>query len=221
MHKQGTHFVLWLWIITVYVIGSYGLPGCKKASDDGNQLGNSSDAVDSSNASRRFGKAVFFGDTDTVKALIPEVEDVNAVPPDYVMSPLSIASAWGYTSIARLLIEHGADPSKADPEVAGMTPLHHAARRGQLEIAELLLKHGADVDARDTSNGITPLMVAARAYPEVVRILLEHGASPDITTTEGKTAMDYAIERQCDACINTLIMWQEHNGSDAQDRPTP
>jgi len=57
------------------------------------------------------------------------------------------ASIYGSLSVARYLLEQGADRDKIDIE--GNTPLHHAVRNGHLEITKLLMVYGADLNARN------------------------------------------------------------------------
>ena len=78
--------------------------------------------------------------------------------------------------IARLLLEHGADPNICD--IYHSTPLHEASSHGLLEVARLLLSYGAKVDAKD-KQGRTPFQVAAsEGHHEITKLLLEHGAVP-------------------------------------------
>jgi ankyrin repeat protein len=47
----------------------------------------------------------------------------------------------------------------------------------------MLAEHGALID-KSTTNGITPLVVAAqKGYLEIVKVLVEHGASIDKSTS--------------------------------------
>ena len=93
-------------------------------------------------------------------------------------------------SVARLLIEHGAEvdareqaePLIVDNEVLAlkdpytMTPLHFAAEKNSLEVARLLIEHGADVNAKDSV--FTPLDMAAEFNSiDVARLLIEQGAN--------------------------------------------
>ena len=72
---------------------------------------------------------------------------MNAVG-EWGETALHMAAALGYTTVARALLEAGADPNANGPEKRGATPLIHAARfcRGEAapEIINLLLKAGAD-----------------------------------------------------------------------------
>jgi ankyrin repeat protein len=75
--------------------------------------------------------------------------------------PLRLAIRNRHADVARLLLEHGADPNKRyffGSEINLVSPL-------DLEFMRLLLTFGAHPDTRDRA-GLTPLMKAAR-LPQV------------------------------------------------------
>jgi protein DGCR14 len=90
---------------------------------------------------------------------------------------------WGQFAPARWLLEHGADPNRAQgrdgSDTAGWTALHQAASRGNARMAEAVIAAGGRPDARDAA-GRTPLDVA-RAAP--IRRWLRASA-PRSTMTE-------------------------------------
>ena len=126
--------------------------------------------------------------------LIQHGADVNAKGYQG-LTPLMVAAADpGVSGEARLttLLEHGANVNARD--VYGQTPLMHAAT---IRAAWLLLEHGADINAR-TPSGVTALMMDCANYsqPELPRFLVEQGAQLSIKDRAGKSAIDYASDRQ-------------------------
>ena len=56
------------------------------------------------------------------------------------VAPLHLACRHGHVQVARLLVDHGADPNLLSK--AGLTPFHLAARHGHEAVVELLLDKG-------------------------------------------------------------------------------
>ncbi|MGD1904936.1 MAG: ankyrin repeat domain-containing protein [Leptolyngbyaceae cyanobacterium] len=92
--------------------------------------------------------ATLAGDIDTVRSHLDSGTDPNLVY--RTNTALTYAARDGFTNIARLLIDHGADVNWVDGE--GVTPLILAAFKGHTELAELLLSHGADTTVIDQWN---------------------------------------------------------------------
>jgi ankyrin repeat protein len=90
-------------------------------------------------------------------------------------SSLHQTAIFGRAEAARILFEHGAEPSARAKD--GRTPLHVASSYGHLEVVRVLIECGADLMA-SADNGQTPLHVASsRGNVVVARILVEHGAN--------------------------------------------
>lgn len=90
-------------------------------------------------------------------ALVKKRAKVNIATYSEKMTPLHIACQRNWRSIAKFLIEHGADVHALN--VIERTPLHFAAEVGRCEIAVLLLKAGARLDALDLL-GWSPRQIA-------------------------------------------------------------
>ena len=128
--------------------------------------------------------------------LLEHGADVNARD-NVHNTPLLLAMRHNSPDIARLLLEHGANPHSVYDE--GKTLLHllsgpldsspEPVVREHLLLAQLLLEHGADVNARDNVHR-TPLLGAIlQRLPNLARLLLEHGADSNLVYKEEKTLL--------------------------------
>ena len=156
--------------------------------------------------------------------------------PDGVTA-LMLALTKRRATVARLLLERGADPR---PAAAGYTALHLAAATGQLALAEAMLARGADPDARLerpqrltnafeigvftspgsgrlTQIGSTPLLVAAKsADAAMMRLLAGAGADPTRTTDDGTNALMLAAGLGKRAATDiTYYDWTEEKAVEA------
>jgi ankyrin repeat protein len=105
------------------------------------------------------------------------------VNPDAARKLPGGSSGFATIEIARLLLDHGFDPSGRN--FLGVTPLHFFAMHGKAELAALFLDYGADIHARDEEYSSTPLGWAARAgRREMVELLLERGAAVSLPDDE-------------------------------------
>jgi len=88
--------------------------------------------------------------------------------------------------VLQKFIDHGGDPNKY---------FALAVSDGSMQSVQLMLLRGADVNYGDT-NGITPLMVAARytyrAGVEMTKFLLDKGAVVNAKSKKGSTALMFA-----------------------------
>ncbi|HXR97726.1 MAG TPA: ankyrin repeat domain-containing protein [Terriglobales bacterium] len=94
----------------------------------------------------------------------------------------ALAAQHGHADVVRLLLDHGEDPNRYNPEGnhAHATPLHHAVLGGHTEVVALLLDRGARLDIRDTTWHGTPLGWAryggGKAQAEMAELLRSRGA---------------------------------------------
>ena len=84
--------------------------------------------------------------------------DINCRFGHFGSTPLLEAAMQGHKDVAQLLIESGAELSKADE--GGKTPLHWAAMNCFKEVVKLLINSGADMDKAD-NQGHTPRQLFA------------------------------------------------------------
>ncbi|TNE32072.1 MAG: ankyrin repeat domain-containing protein [Alphaproteobacteria bacterium] len=102
--------------------------------------------------------------------------------------------------MAACALLNGANPDIIVDEMMGYTALAASTVSGGMETINILLKNNADPNISSTYYG-TPLthhlwQIFEPVKPELVKLLLDHGARPDIPNREGKTALDYARERE-------------------------
>jgi ankyrin repeat protein len=118
---------------------------------------------------------------------------------------LGMAAATCDERLVAILLEHGADPARAN--VHGWTPLHQAAYSDLPRLARMLIAAGAPTDVSARGEGGTPLVVALfwgnrktaellaehRIYPTNLRVaaglgptgLIEQLVSPDGALADG------------------------------------
>jgi len=71
------------------------------------------------------------------------------------------------------------------------SPLCSAIMKGDLETVKKFIEYGSDVNEK--SNGLTPLMFAARYNKvEIIKYLVEKGADKQLKDDKGNTALQYA-----------------------------
>jgi ankyrin repeat protein len=81
--------------------------------------------------------------------------------------------------------------AKEYKEYKDATPLAVAIVKGDLETVKKFIEYGADINQK--SNGMTPLMIAARYNQvDIIKLLLDKGANYKIMDDKGLTALKYA-----------------------------
>lgn len=126
-----------------------------------------------------------------------------------VLTPLGLATLWGWEDLVDKLCTKGAlvnepMPTNAFANFQGFTPLHIAVILKKTEAAKKLLAHGADINAKVKSttryNGLTPLDLATAdnyQFDEMTILLTQHGAQrSDTATPESTGSPTEGLDRQ-------------------------
>ncbi len=161
--------------------------------------------------------AIDRGEERVVRVLLKQGADANATEPRHGLSALQAACGRGESSLAGLLLAHGARWEHTDrwggncleeaafaghAEVVellceqGMEvqwPLHVAAGLGQRQRVEQLLAQGVDANLPTRGWKNTPLSYAVGGGQlEIVRLLAEHGAQVGAKNAVGATPLHVA-----------------------------
>ena len=84
-----------------------------------------------------------------------------------------------------------------------LSPLCNAVAKGDLETVKKMIEFGSDIN--QTSNGMTPLMIAARYNRvEIVKLLLDNGAKTYLKDSKGLTALQHAERSSAKETIEIL-----------------
>lgn len=125
---------------------------------------------------------------------------------------LMIAVDKNNLAMVQLLAEAGENVNAS--KYAGRTALIMAVERNNMttDIINYLISKKANVN-KSTVDGYTPLMAVANSSSynnnsvrlEVAEILLKVGANPSLRSRDGKTALQYAIDKNNMEMINLLL----------------
>jgi ankyrin repeat protein/uncharacterized glyoxalase superfamily protein PhnB len=176
----------------------------------------------------RFFEACARGDVDVLRGFLstdPQLARVTSPDaPHQGWTGLHAAAKSGHAQAARLLLEHGADPSAR--ETGDNTyPLHWAAAHGHLEVARTLLDSGGDVHGTGDVHeldvigwatlyrapGDDPAQMDA-ARRELVSLLLERGARHHIFSaiSVGELALIRELAEQDPDALDRRLSRFEH-----------
>jgi ankyrin repeat protein len=134
-----------------------------------------------------FFEASALGDTARVAALLSADPGLVEAYSGDSFTGLGLAAFFGHAEVARLLLDAGADPSRASRNALGVTPLHSACAAGHAALVDLLLDRGADANLLEPT-AMAPLHTAAgNGRSAIVARLLAGGADPGRPAQDGRT----------------------------------
>lgn len=139
---------------------------------------------------------------EKIQKLIDSGKGVNAISPMLKQrtdfhSALLVAALTNQLSVAKLLLENGADQTLPGAYMAAI-PLHKAAYNGHADMLKLLSQYpgyNKVLNAQGPNNGYTPLHDAVwHGHFDAVKVLVESGARIDLKGYDGNTPAELAVQ---------------------------
>lgn len=141
---------------------------------------------------KSFLRALHAGDREIIDLFVRAKFNIHFAD-DTGTPPLLFALKSGFTVIASILINAGADVNARDK--LGLTPLLVACGKpthGYRTIAEALIIRGAYVNVRDRLGNSPLLLSLSGGVADIAILLVEHGADHLAATRKGETALSLA-----------------------------
>jgi ankyrin repeat protein len=153
--------------------------------------------------------ASILGDTEQLNELLTANHSLVGLLSSDGWTPLHLASFFGKTEAARLLLNKGALVNVTSTNQMENMPLHAAAAGRHFEIVKLLIENGAPVNARQ-HGGWSPLHSAAQNGDiEMAEALVESGADVNARAENNQMPLDLALTKGHQAMVDYL----ESNGA--------
>jgi len=155
------------------------------------------EALLASGAHRDFSTACAMGDLDTARAMLKKDPGLATRLDSGRRNPLSYAARAGHRAVARMLLEHGCDPSRPEERAPRGAALWEACARGDVEMVRLLLEFGADPASAPDSSDSCIGIAASRGgkHAEEIQALLREAGADTPPWHMSDRALDEALRR--------------------------
>jgi hypothetical protein len=103
------------------------------------------------------------------------------------------------------LLPNGKQLAPRSKEEINASALFNAIEKGRIPVIRSMMKTGIASMSLKTSDGLSPLMVAASVGNiELVQLMLEHGCNPGLESNHGLTATSLAKKNGHKKCVQLL-----------------
>jgi len=117
---------------------------------------------------------------------------------------IHFAAFFGNAAMVEERLSEGKDVNSKT--LSDVTPLYIACEQGYQDVVEILLKHKADPNIQSEMEKWTPLMRAStRGYKEICEMLIKSGAHVNLTSNQGRTALQNAAEQGFTDIVKILV----------------
>jgi tankyrase len=165
-----------------------------------------------------FFKALLNGNKEIIDLFVRSNFNIR-IQDDQGNTPILIAMKRGYTIIAHILINAGADMDASDR--MGITPLMLVcgkSTQNYKEIAEMFITKGVAINVQDRL-GYSPLLLSlSGGSAEIAELLIEKGADVNAKTKHGDTALTLANKTGYSKIIELLLRMKHKQNPNYQIR---
>jgi ankyrin repeat protein len=161
-----------------------------------------------------FIEAIKKGQYEVVKELIDFGADVNMAVDYNKNSVLQVAAIKGYSNIASLLIDKGANVHAKN--MYGTPIINVVASKGCAAGFEVLHKNGADIESLDSTGANVYKMAAENGKTDILEYLITQGFNINHKFNDDNTALHYAASNGHTATVEYLL----NKGADINAKAT-
>ena len=156
--------------------------------------------------------AAMLNDSATAQAMLSNGESVDITDADGC-TPMHIAAKNGYTELACLLLQHGADALR--PDKNKYSALATARLAGHAECAQQMAHTALQKAGIENTDSSHIFSCIEQGKASTLSLLMAAGADPNACTPEGWSALHVATMHNKSACLEILLKY----GANAQAAP--
>lgn len=148
--------------------------------------------------------AVMCNQAEHIKVLLSSTDASVTSMDNEGRTPLTYAVLVRSPQCMKAILSHNEDVINVSDE-KGRSPLHYACAEGSVDCVKVLVScKKCNLHCQDT-RGTVPLHWAAAAnHPNLIQILLRHGANRAQKDHDGMTALDHALQKGHQKCVEVL-----------------